>query len=353
MELLDSGMVDEFLGSLKRIWLLGFGIAALNWYKAFLVFEAKTEVEVAAAIGLVVGLCRIGSSGGRDMTLIALIGSKRGASAAGIAGAARVSHLEGVDSYFAASLLQGRTINAWRVFGEQRCVEEVARMKHGDAGMECLDLLRNYPALLVGALALPKGELARRLSVPLPGTLSEVEKSLPEWEANLGRRSRRSFTIPHQCLYFVTERGGTTVYDSADSKLRGSVERPGKLWGSVYWDMVAEEFGGWEGIRGDCEKREAFYAAHFPDDIPDEWSLAERAKSHGCGSLQRGAAPSVKKFLCSWFGLIDSAVVWDPWRDMCEEVALTEEVFTKVGGDSIGDAKLDVFKPRIKVVLVV
>lgn len=31
------------------------------------------------------------------------------------------------------------------------------------------------------------------------------------------------------------------------------------------------------------EDMEQFYKAHFPDDIPDEWTRAEKEKSHGPG----------------------------------------------------------------------
>ena len=314
MELLDSGMVEEFFASLRKIWLLGFGLAALGWYKAFLALEAEEALDATAAIHLVVALCRLGANVGRDTTALAIIGSTAAAERC----APSPSNLEGIDSYFAAAVCQGRTISAWRAFGSigDVVLKEVASKKHGKAGLETVGLLEKFPPLLIGALCLPRGTLAARLAAPLPGTLSEVERELPEWERQLGRRARRVYTIPHQCLYWLTGRGKTTVYTSADSKLRGGLERPGKLWGSVFWDSVAEEAGGWEEIRDNPEKREAFYDTYFPDDIPDEWSLAERAKSHGIGSLQKEEIPSVKKFVLSWFGTTGSAVVWNHGQDL-------------------------------------
>jgi hypothetical protein len=141
-----------------------------------------------------------------------------------------------------------------------------------------------------------------------------------------------------------------SVYSSADSRLCGSLERPGKLWGSVYWDSVAEEAGGWEGIRDIPEKREAFYAAHFPDDIPDEWSLAERAKSHGIGSLQKDEVPSIKKFVRSWFGALGSAVVWNHGQDLALPVNLEEAC---IGHNNVDLIKSEVLLPCVRVLLVV
>ena len=53
---------------------------------------------------------------------------------------------------------------------------------------------------------------------------------------------------------------------------------------SNYWTTVWSTEGGLESDRlvfKDDAACEAFYEKHFPDDIPDEWSAEERAKSHG------------------------------------------------------------------------
>lgn len=334
MELLDSGMVEEFFTSLRRIWLLGFGLGALAWYKAFLTLEAGEVIDATEAVKLAVSLCKIGVNGGRDTTALAIIGST--AAAERTVPSSGLPHLKGIDSYFAACILQGRTVSAWRAFGSigDATLKEVAVKKHGEAGVEIIGLLEKYPPLLIGALCLPRGAVAARLVACPQALLSEVERALPEWERKLGRRSRRVYTVPHQCLYWITERGRATVYSSADSRLRGSLERTGKLWGSSYWDSVAEEFGGWEEIRSNSEKRETFYATHFPDDIPDEWSAAERAKSHGMGCMQKDEVPSIKKFVRCWFGATGSAVVWNHGQDQLLPSNL-EEAFVIRNNDNM------------------
>jgi hypothetical protein len=53
---------------------------------------------------------------------------------------------------------------------------------------------------------------------------------------------------------------------------------------SNYWTTVWSTEGSLESDRlvfKDDAACEAFYEKHFPDDIPDEWSAEERAKSHG------------------------------------------------------------------------
>jgi hypothetical protein len=212
--------------------------------------------------------------------------------------------LTGVDAFFAAAILQGRTITAWRALPSvgEGVVAAVAAYKH-----QAVDFCDD-PAILISALCLPRGEL-QRLSIPVPGMIDEVVNAIAQWDTLHGRK-RRVYTIPQEAIYWTTARGHTSVYETADSQLRGSLERPDRLWGSVYWDSVAEELGGWLAVRADDNTREAFYDEHFPDDIPDEWSLDDREKSHGRGSLQPNTTATLERFLQKWFGSYQSAVIW-------------------------------------------
>jgi hypothetical protein len=219
--------------------------------------------------------------------------------------------LTGVDAFFAAAVIQGRTVTAWRALPSigRDTLATVARYKHGEAGASLLGAC-SEPALIIAGLCLSREELAGRLAKPVPGMLDEVVEALTDWDSLKGR-ARRVYTVPHEALYFITARGNTTVYDTTDAQLRGCLERPGKLWGSVFWDSIVEDLGGWLAVRSDDPTREAFYDDYFPDDIPDEWSLADRAKSHGHGSLQPGTTASVARFLKAWFGAYSSAVIWN------------------------------------------
>jgi hypothetical protein len=131
---------------------------------------------------------------------------------------------------------------------------------------------------------------------------AEAAAAVAQWRAATGPRARRAYTVPIDCLYWITERGRTvSVYDTNETELLGSLEKPTALWGSEYWDEVAETFGGWLAIKEDAAAREAFYEAHFPEDIPDEWSKADRGKSHGSGVLQRGATATCERWMQRWW----------------------------------------------------
>lgn len=332
-ELLESEMAEALLKAMRQIWLYGFGIGALPWYRAFVAMEEAEMLDADEAMRLVVALARIGVAGGKDSTYIVMAGSETPPEQVTFCMVPR--GLKGADSFFAAAILQGRTITAWRALPSivGGTLSSVAEHKHGAAGISVLALCMEYPALIIAALCLPRGELEQRMAKPLPGMLSEVEDALEEWRTIEGMRQRRALMIPHDCLYWLTARGGTTVYVSSDKSLRGSLERPDKLWGSSYWDSVAEEYGGWEAIRDDPDSRETFYEVHFPDDIPDEWSAEARAKSHGWGSIQPGTEPSTEKFFYRWFGQIPSAVIWGEFDAAIKNIVATgwDDIQASVG----------------------
>jgi len=329
-EMLDSAMTTEFFTAMLVIWRLGFGIAALPWFSEFKRVEAMEELETDVLIGLAVGLAR----SKRDTTYLILAGTKTPAEQVDLCLVPK--GLTGVDAFFASAIIQGRTITAWRALPSigVAALGSVASYKHGEAGTKLVELCAEYPALIIAALCLPRGELQKRLGQGMPTMLDEVVDALTEWDTLKGR-ARRVYTVPYEALYWATARGGMTVYQSADAGLRGSLERPGKLWGSVFWDSVAEDLGGWLAVRADAATRERFYDHFFPDDIPDEWSVADRAKSHGSGCMQPGTAPSLTRFLQTWFGRYPSAVIWGAWdaaiqnisvKNLGEIVAVSEPV---------------------------
>ena len=84
--------------------------------------------------------------------------------------------------------------------------------------------------------------------------------------------------------------------------------------GSGFWFKALIK-SGWSverGWNGDDDALEGFYKEYFPDDIPDEWCLEEKEKSHGSGYLREvGEEISGGRWSRSW--LSDSwraAAVW-------------------------------------------
>ena len=330
-ELLESQMTAEFLKALKEIWLLGFGIGALGWYMEFRAFEAEETLDADEAVRLVVTLCKTGLIDGHDTSYLILAGTRLGPEQVDFCIVPR--GVTGVNAFFAAAVLQGRTITAWRALPQVDTLQAVAEYKHGSSGIDLLKLYDEFPAIVVAGLCLPRGKLMTKVktSSDIP---SEVQEAVKYWETLQGR-ARRIYTIPYDALYWITARGKTSVYDSSDKQLCGSLERTGKLWGSVYWDSVVEDIGGWLAIRRDSDVRETFYETHFPDDIPDEWSKEDRGKSHGNGCLQPGGAVSIQRFLNTWFGRYRSEVIWGEF----------DSAIRNIHAESLGDISAIIGEP--------
>lgn len=94
---------------------------------------------------------------------------------------------------------------------------------------------------------------------PRPGTPIQFPK------LHVGCLSARLFALPKQCLSKTPlHPAGWDVWE-----------------GCRIWKQVLQEAGAGEiGTFADVEQEETFYSTYFPDDIPDEWTAQERAKSH-------------------------------------------------------------------------
>ena len=107
------------------------------------------------------------------------------------------------------------------------------------------------------------------------------------WVSLTGRRAARQNAIPTEALHAGTTRGSMeTKYTNI-----GDVRDPVALLteGCTFWRRVTAAAGIIEDAETgavefpDDDVMEAFYQQYFPDDIPDEWSLADVVKSHGRG----------------------------------------------------------------------
>ena len=130
-----------------------------------------------------------------------------------------------------------------------------------------------------------------------------VHEWLAEWQAAVGRRSRRRFKVQPVAIKWLTVRGRISYKETTiGDLLRGDVWR--LLEGCRYWDRKAAEFGLMGGLAAMDEETEAalegFINFAFPDDIPDEWSAADRQLSHGDGFIVPGTTPSRANWLRSW-----------------------------------------------------
>ena len=291
-ELLDSNMADQLLLALRQVWLYGFGVKALGWLREFQAAGSEESIDPDELLRLTVNLCR----SRKDRSILLILGSSAEPDRVSLG---KTPVLDKFQRFVGLAILQRKTLTAWE--GVKSMADPVpflrtmAMAKHGVAGRQFLTVLEQDGmgrwetlAAAVAALCLSPAEFKESWE----WIAEAVEVELPP---------PRALTIPAESLLWNTSRGETS-----EKEIMGRLEKPGALWGSVYWDEVAAAVGGWEAVRSNDEVREAFYDEHFPKDIPDEWSSTERAKSHGRGT---GNTTPLRAFR-AWFGRLPATVVW-------------------------------------------
>ena len=145
-------------------------------------------------------------------------------------------------------------------------------------------------------LALQAGAVLALCPVPMPEKDTEKENDVitpyirrtwASWTPWVGTRKARIYEIPTEALTPTTTRGSLASRYTNIGELRDPV--PSLFEGCAWWRARLEEAGATQDeetgavVFQSDDALEAFYAAYFPDDIPDEWSLEDQLKSHGRG----------------------------------------------------------------------
>lgn len=134
------------------------------------------------------------------------------------------------------------------------------------------------------------------LAAPDPrAPIAATERDWAAWDVATGRRAGRLHAIPAEALHAGTTRGQISAKYTNIAEIREPIAALPVA--TAWWRRVAAAAG----LHGDettgthhfpdDDRLEAFYAAHFPDDLPDEWSAADQEKSHGRGCAETAPSP--------------------------------------------------------------
>jgi hypothetical protein len=213
------------------------------------------------------------------------------------------------ECYFVRAVYQGKAYSAWwmsRWIAVDRVWELLGWYathctKHGAPYHTYFKALQNYEQLLgyrtdeydtivrclaVLSLCLSPSQQVQSLS-SLPSAIDATSLTrLAEWQERLGRKSYRVYSIPTACLYGTMGRGRIPWQSSTVSQLNET-----HLIGCPFWEEAISEYAlidglliHWNSDPGEPSV-EQFYDRYFPDDLPDEWTKAEKERSHGDGLL--------------------------------------------------------------------
>jgi len=134
----------------------------------------------------------------------------------------------------------------------------------------------------------------------------ELSAAIQDWDTEDSPRKRRVFKIRSEAILFITQRSSLPMNLSCQADLMDGLLA--NLKESSYWSAVLENFMAGDKWLSD-DSKEDFYDTFFPDDIPDEWSEADREKSHGRG-LGREYMAGQQRFLDTLFKRSTTLGLW-------------------------------------------
>lgn len=297
--------------ALRIAWLYGFGCRALGLLPAILSDNVDPVVIATALAGKYRRL--------RDSSVISILTMRVREERLTVGPVP--AGLQPQEAFAARAAAAGKVGPVWDWLATSEeipwdVVYGIGTWKHGEELRGTLEILKagtsfrsaELKALVCAILCLRSTRLKESLGIQVPNEKDpdpEIASAVQEWSALKGRR-RRVYEIPYDCLHGATERGGLEVSQSTEKEIRDLRALEKALVRSAVWSVDFRE-----SQTGD-EEREEFYDTWFPTDIPDEWSAADRKKSHGSGPVPAGATTwTLGRWLRRWFELIPSCLIWE------------------------------------------
>ena len=311
LELYDSNMEEDVISMLTKLWFtqIGFG--------SFKSLEKIRDLDLTdrdSWVGyLISAWTRVKT---RDSTAFHLL--IRGISEPTI-WSPRFAHTEEyicLVQAFEDCLHRGKILEAWLI-GRAICADEqwVVLKKLADSLQRTHELdilcqnLNDYEARAAAHVLVTLDDTRWSEALNDLDTRElpiEIIKAIEEWDAENSPRKRRVFKIRPEAILFITQRSSQSMNLSSEADIMdGLLEN---LKGSTYWSAVLENFMAGDKWLSD-DSKEDFYDTFFPNDIPDEWSIADREKSHGRG-LGRDYIVGQQRFLDTLFQKSTTLGIW-------------------------------------------
>lgn len=156
----------------------------------------------------------------------------------------------------------------------------------------------------------------------------DMKKDIDEWNM-LDIRHGRIYEIPRNCLYGMSWRG--LGGDTTDEINEDNILEKAPFWKR---ELLLYKDETW--ISDDL--KEKFYEINFPSDIPDEWSLHEKSKSHG---PSKSCGGNYYKWWSSWV-CKDHILIWGKPVYRIESYMKEQKI-----DDSVIDRLCNLYKERV------
>lgn len=326
IELFESGLTQECLEVLETIWVnhIGFG----SWFLLQLILNVYEEGDVSEE-SLVAIACAFAKRRLTDSTIFHLL--LRGYSQLKVSPFPHSKEYLIPQEAIRDCLARGKLQEAWLI-SKSLTEEELWILLEPLASslerLEAFNIIKELrqcrrESLALAFVLVSLDEITWITSqTPVENKIpSEVSASLQEWKSEKSMRKRRSIKPRIESLVYLTRRSEQTPYVSSEPEIQDGLLE--SLLKSEYWQHILDGFMTSEKVWKSERHKELFYETYFPQDIPDEWSLADREKSHGRGlgkTLEQGRSRFIQltlqhsKSLELWnstFPLLDCSMDWD------------------------------------------
>lgn len=345
-EMISSGCVAEAISVLFQSWLWHTGPMRLQWlvdvWYSTLITDEPSENDILLAAYRLAAINKNQRDSSLWNILVLTIASPTmpdRITRKTVAVAAVNEIDDKKELYFINAMFQGKARSAWwishyleadRIWLLLDWFVENVHSAFKEEYRVCLEALSSYELLMgyksaeydiivrcaainMMCISSKQRELSFKTNGPRaePEIDAQSQQFLNELELCKGRRAARVHKIPTACLYGTTLRGRSPWTQNNYTQLY-NVEK--YLVGCPFWDDALLRYANvldngviqWHSD----DSMEQFYEKYFPDDIPDEWTLAEQHKSHGDGIL----GPSDKVKLSKWSNIFMTKLCHLAWN---------------------------------------
>jgi hypothetical protein len=308
IEVYESNLLEDGIEILESVWIqvIGFG----SWFLLKLILFIYEQGEISEQEWTDI-CCAFARHRIRDSTIFHLL--LRGA----------ITHTSPVFSHSKEyttiqeavldCLQRGKLKEAWLLGRSLEPSEQWTMLESLGYNQE-LSIIKEFRQSMTECLAIAY-VLVSLDPICLLSSQADVENKIPdevmdaieEWSLEQSMRKRRVFKPRSEALLYLTERSEQSPYTSSEPEIQLDLEetlKSSEFWSEIMTPYIKE--GSWVSDR----KKEKFYDTFFPHDIPDEWSSADREKSHGHG-LGKTKEQARQRFIYHILQRSRSLELWD------------------------------------------
>ena len=291
IELFQSGLVQECTELLETIWIYHIGLS--SWFALRLILSIYENGDISQEDLLSI-TCAFARQRQTDSTVLHLL--LRGATSNWKPNFPHSAEYKTIEEAVADCLRRGKLQEAWllgRSLEQDQHWSLLESIALGLGRAEELKVLKELREVRYESLAAAyvlmalKPEKWLKSQEPLENAIPpEVTQAMAEWLSEKSLRKRRALKPKPEALLYLTARSEQTPYVSSEPDIQGGLLV--NLQKSEYWMAILEHYmqgfsQGFSQRWKSSRHKELFYDTFFPDDIPDEWSVASREMSHGRG----------------------------------------------------------------------